>query len=41
MDVFIVLQLSRSVGLCRKWFLDENKERIGTLSQETQAGRIS
>ena len=41
MDVFIILQLSRSEHLCRKWFSGENKERKTTLLQETQAYQIS
>ena len=41
MDVFIILQLSRSVRLRRKWFLGENKERETTLLPETQADQIS
>ena len=41
MDVFIILQLSRSVRLRRKRFLGENEERKITLLQETQADQIS
>ena len=41
MDIFIILQLSRSVRLRRKWFLGENKERETTLLPETQADQIS
>ena len=41
MDVFIILQLSRSVPLRRKWFSGENKQRKTTLLQETQADQIS
>ena len=41
MNVFIILQLSGSVRLRRKWFLGKNKERKTTLLQETQADHIS
>ena len=40
MDVFIILQLSRSVRLRRKWFSGENKERKTTLLQQRQADQI-
>ena len=33
---FITLRLSRSVGLCRKWFSGERKGRKTTLLQETK-----
>ena len=35
MDVFIIVQLSRSVCLHRKWFSGENEETETTLLQET------
>ena len=35
MDVFLILQLYRSVRLRRKWFSGENEERETTLLQET------
>ena len=41
MDVFIILQLSRSVRVHLKSFSGENKERKATLLQETQADQIS
>ena len=41
MDVFMILQLSRSVRLRRKWFSGENKEREKILLQETQPEKIS
>ena len=41
MDVFIILQLSRSVRLRRKWFLGESKERKAKLLQETQADQTT
>ena len=41
MDVFIILQLSRSVRLRRKRLLGEKEERKITLLQETQADQIS
>ena len=41
MYVFIILQLSRSVRICRKWSSTENKESKTTLLQETQAYQIS
>ena len=40
MNVFVILQLSRSVGLHRKWFSGESRERKPTLLQETQADQI-
>ena len=39
--VFMILQFSRSVHLCRKWFSGEKKERKTTLFQATQADQIS
>ena len=41
MNVSIILQLSRSVRLRRKWFAGENKEKKTTLLQETQTDQIS
>ena len=40
MDVFWILQLSRSVRLRHKWFSDENTERETTSLQETKADQI-
>ena len=40
MDVFIILQLSKSVRLRLKWFAGENKERETTTLQEMQADEI-
>ena len=41
MDLFIILQLSRSVRLRRKWFLGDSEERKTTLLEEMQADQIS
>ena len=41
MDIFIILQLSRSVRLRRKWFSGEGKERKAKLLQETQANQTT
>ena len=40
MDVFIILQLSRSARLHRKWFSGDNKRRKTTTLQETQEDQI-
>ena len=41
MDLFIILQLSRSVRLRRKWFSGDSEERKTTLLEEMQADQIS
>ena len=41
MDLFIILQLSRSVRLRRKWFSGVSKERKAKLLQETQANQTT
>ena len=41
MDIFIILQLSRSVRLRRKWFSGDSEERKTTLLEEMQADQIS
>ena len=41
MDLFIILQLSRSVRLRRKWFSGDSEDRKTTLLEEMQADQIS
>ena len=41
MDVFIILQLCRTVSLRHKWLSGESKENKTTLLKETQADQIS
>ena len=40
MDVFIILQLSRSVRMRHKQFPGDNKQRKTAILQETQAVQI-
>ena len=40
MDGFIIFQLSGSVRLGYKWFLDENKVKKTTTLQQMQADQI-
>ena len=40
MDVFLILQFSRSLRLHHKWFLGKKQEKKKLTFQETQADQI-